>query len=124
MVAPSRLERLSFSSQSLIPGIDRPIAAVRIFCVAQILMCLPTLVRIPVLAAGARDVPITINERCVMIIVASAIIVMLNRREARLDRVALLALLFVAIGGGSAIWSVHRFNLTPLQVIISLAFLA
>jgi hypothetical protein len=124
MAAHSRPEQLHFQTQGFLPGFDRRISAVTIICWAQLLMVVANLVRIPLVSAGDRDIPITINELCVATIVASAALVMLNARSARLDRVAMIALVFVAIGGTSAVWSVNRFDLTLFQVFVSLAFLA
>jgi hypothetical protein len=105
-------------------GTTRGTSALKIVCWAQVLMVIANLGRIPVVSTDDRTIPITINELCLAAIVGTGLLVMLQRRFAELDRVAVAALVFVCIGGGSAVWSVSRLGLTPFELAVSLAYLA
>ena len=100
------------------------ISALRILCVAQLLMVVANLGRIPVISTEDRSIPITINELCLGVILLTGLIVMVQRRAARFDRVAVAALVFAAIGAGSAVWSVSRLGLSAFELAVSLAYLA
>jgi len=99
-------------------------SALSIICWAQILMVVANLGRIPLVSTGDRNVPVTLNELCLGAILATAMLAALSARALRLDRVALTVLAFVVIGGGSAIWSVFRFDLTAFELLVALSYLA
>ena len=82
--------------------------------------------RIPVLTAGGgvKQAPILVNDILLMTVLGAAFVVALRSRTLRLDRTALLALSFAAVGGGSALLAIPRFGLTPGQAVFSLAYLA
>lgn len=124
MVAASRVEPLTLDDAGAGTAHGLRVSATQIICLSQLLMVVANLLRLPVFSSSERSIPLTINEMCVAAIIASAALVAALRRELHLDRVALAALAFAAVGGGSALWSIERLGLTPLQVAISLAFLA
>ncbi len=80
--------------------------------------------RIPVLAAGAKDAPLLVNDLLVMTAAAAALVASLRARRLRLDATAILALAFCAVGAGSALAAVPRFGLTAFELMFSLAYLA
>lgn len=90
---------------------------------AILLLPITNLGRIPVLAAGARDVPIVLNDLAVAITLLGGLIVALQRRRFLLDRASGLALAFATVGALSAFAAVPRFGLTPAELTISLAYL-
>lgn len=119
MNEPCRVEPLG------VGGDDRlTVRAVTVFCAAQLMMLLANLGRIPLLSTGDRDVPITLNEVALGVMLATGILVALASRTLRLDRIAVIALLFAAVGAGSAVWSVQRFGMSLFELLIALAFLA
>lgn len=90
----------------------------------QIAMVVTNLGRIPVLSTDERDFPLAFNELCLAVMLAACAMAMRSWRRLRFDRVALLALLFAAIGAGSAFGSVDKLNLDLFDLIVSLSFLA
>jgi hypothetical protein len=97
---------------------------VKVFCWAQLLMVVANLGRIPVLSTDERDFPIAFNEICLGVMVVSAALTIRSWKSVFADRVTVTALVFAAIGAGSAIWSINRFDLSALELFVSLAFLA
>jgi len=89
-----------------------------------LLMIVANLGRIPVLSAEDRETPLLVNDLFVACVVAVGVVVSLRTRSLRLDSVALLALAFAAVGGGSAILAVPRFGLGGFELLVSLAYLA
>jgi hypothetical protein len=102
----------------------RGLTFVKVFCWAQLLMVVANLGRIPVLSTDERDFPIAFNEICLGVMIVAAGLTIRSWKSVVLDRVAVTALVFAAIGGGSAVWSVQRFDLSALELFVSLAFLA
>jgi putative inorganic carbon (HCO3(-)) transporter len=80
--------------------------------------------RIPVFANGGARAAIVANDLFVLGLVSFTIIAAVLRRSLWMDAVALFALGFAAIGFGSAIASVHRYGLSPFQLLVSLSYLA
>ena len=95
-----------------------------LFCTAQLLMVVMNLGRIPVLSTGERDIPVAFNEICLGVMLAGALLAVRNWREVRIDAVTVACMTFALIGAGSALWSVQRFDLTALQIVVSLSYLA
>jgi O-antigen ligase len=95
-----------------------------VFAIAQVGMVVANLGRIPVFSTGDRDAPIMINELLLGLVVVTGLVVSLQRGALRLDRVALVALLFAAIGAGSAVWCAREYGLTIFELAVSLAYLA
>jgi O-antigen ligase len=119
MNAPSRVETLS---ATLIA--PRRLGALAVLSAAQIIMLVANLGRIPVLSTGDRSVPITLNEMAVGLVLATGFVVVVQKRRFVIDRVALLAMVFAAIGAVSAAWSMRRFGMSLFELLISLAYLA
>lgn len=80
--------------------------------------------RIPAFSTGQRDAAILLNDLFVAFLLIAGTSIMLARRSLRLDGVALLALLFAAIGAASTLDSIPRFGLTAFQTVVSLGYLA
>jgi hypothetical protein len=89
-----------------------------------LMLVIANLGRIPVFSTGERQAPILVNDLCVACIIGAAVLASLRTRSFRLDRVALLALGFAAIGAASAVLAVPRFGLSVFQLLVSLAYLA
>src|SRR3954470_12814846 len=95
-----------------------------VFVVAQSLMILANLGRIPVFSTGDREAPLTINELCVMAIVVTGLLVAARRRQLHIDRIAGTALAFALVGALSAVWNAQQYGIGVLGLIVSLAYLA
>lgn len=79
--------------------------------------------RIPLLDLGDRAAPLLFNDLAIITVVTIGAIAMVHARSARLNDVAVAALVFAAIGGLSAIAGVQRFGFNTLEVVASLAYL-
>lgn len=79
---------------------------------------------IPVLSTGDRDVNLVINDIFVAGLASFCIIAAVIRKSLWLDRVAIFALAFAAVGFGSALAAVPRFGLSLMQLAIALSYLA
>ena len=99
-------------------------ATLAMFRVAQCVMVVANLGRIPVISTGERQAPITINELALAAIVGVGMIAVLRRRELHLDRIAVTALLFAFIGAASAVWNAHTYDIGGVALVVSLAYLA
>lgn len=91
---------------------------------AMLLLLVANLGRLPVLDTGGREAPILFNDLVVGGLLAAGALAMAAARQARLDRVALYALGFAAVGALSAVLAVPRFGLAPFELVVSLAYLA
>jgi hypothetical protein len=80
--------------------------------------------RIPVFSTGERDAPILLNDLLVALVLGVGVLQWVSRRSLRLDGLAVLALLFAAIGGASTLLSIPRFGLTAFETLVSLSYLA
>jgi O-antigen ligase len=96
---------------------------IRVFIWAQMVMVVTNLGRIPVLSTEDRDFPIAINELALGAMLVAAAFCVQSWQTVRLDRPALVALLFAAVGGTSALFSINRFDMTTIELIISLSYL-
>jgi hypothetical protein len=96
---------------------------IKVFCFAQLAMVVANLGRIPVLSTEDRDFPLAFNELCLLAVLGAALLSIRHWEETFLDNVSLTALLFAAIGALSAIWSLERFDLSAIELIVSLAYL-
>ena len=99
------------------------VSALKILCWAQVLMVVANLGRIPLVSTEDRSIAISVNELCLAAILATGLIAVVQQRRARLDRVAIAALIFIGIGAGSAVWSVFRFGMSAFDLAVALAFL-
>lgn len=86
-------------------------------------MVVTNLGRIPVLSTEDRDFPLAFNELCLGAMLVAAALAVPSWRSIRFDRVSFTALLFAAVGGGSALWSAHRFDMSGLELAVALAYL-
>jgi hypothetical protein len=94
------------------------------FRVAQFLMVVANLGRIPVISTDDRQAPITVNELALFAVVVVGMIAVLRRRELHLDRIAVAALLFAFIGAMSAVWNAQVYGFGGVALMVSLAYLA
>lgn len=99
----------------------RPITLLR---GAVALMAIGNLGRIPLLWSNGKDTPLLANELLLVLVLVGAALACLQARVLRLDGVAVSALAFAAIGGGSALAGAAEFRLTAGQLTLSLAYLA
>ena len=88
-----------------------------------LLLFVGNLGHIPLLDLGARSAPLFLNDLCALATLFVGGVAMAHARSMRLNDVAMLALLFIAIGALSAVGSIVRFGLTPFELIASLAYL-
>ena len=95
-----------------------------VFRIAQCLMIVANLGRIPVISSEDRSAPITINEMALFAVVVVGMIAMLRRREMHIDRVAGAALVFAFIGAMSAVWNAQVYGIGGFGLLVSLAYLA
>src|SRR5689334_14836154 len=93
----------------------RSFTPLQILCGAQLAMLIANLGQVPLLTTADRNVPVAFNEMALAAILFIGIRAAVVTRSFRLDGVALSALVFVLIGGGSAVWSVHRFEMTGFE---------
>jgi putative inorganic carbon (hco3(-)) transporter len=108
------------------PAREPALAGIRLvvaFQAALLVLLSGKLVRLPGLTSGAREAPLSLNDLAVLAVLGLAAIAALQARRLLLDGVALRALLFAAIGAGSAVLAIPRFGLTPAEVAFSLAYL-
>src|SRR5690349_7714943 len=84
----------------------------------QIAMVVTNLGRFPILSTEERDFPIAFNELCLGVMLMASAFAMPSWRRLRFDRVALVALLFAAIGAGSAFASVDKLNLDAFELFV------
>lgn len=96
----------------------------QILSVALFFMLGANIVRVPLLDAQRSQAPLGINDLAVLVVLAVSGIVMLRARSMKLDVVAMAAMLFIAIGGLSAVAGVSRFSLSAHELAVSLAYLA
>jgi hypothetical protein len=120
VVTPLRLN----GTGSPASAIRNRVTFVRVFCWAQLAMFVANLGRIPVLSTEDRDFPLAFNELCLLTILVAAVLAVRSWKGVFIDNVSMTALLFAAIGGASAIWSVQRFDMGFLELFVSLAYLA
>lgn len=92
--------------------------------VSLLLLVIANLGRIPVAATGGRELPILANDIVAGVLVLTGGLAFLQRGTFQLDRVAVLALLFAAVGAVSAALAIPRFGLSVGAVLVSLAYLA
>lgn len=99
----------------------RPIAVLH---VALALVVVGQLGRIPVLWSAGKDAPVLVHELALVAALGAAALACLQARTLRLDGVAAAALLFAAVGGGSALLATSTFRLDGFETAVSLAYLA
>lgn len=91
--------------------------------VSLAVMAVGQLGRVPVLAAGAKEAPLLLNDLAVVGLLLMGLVLVLRRRRLILDGPSSLAFLFFAVGGISALLAIPRFGLTPFEAVFSLAYL-
>lgn len=109
------LNRISVAARGL-----RVVAVLRI---SIALLVIGNLGRVPVLDGGKKEAPLLFNDLLVGAILVAACIAALQSRRLVLDRPALVALAFAAVGALSAMLAVPRFGLTGFQFFFSIAYL-
>ena len=80
--------------------------------------------RIPLIAAGAKEAPLLLNDLFLVAALVAGAMLALRRRRFLLDWTSSLALAFVLVGGLSALLAGPRFGLSAFQLGFSLAYLA
>lgn len=80
--------------------------------------------RIPVFSTGDRAAAIVLNDIFVAGLTSFCIIAAVLRRSLWLDRVAVCAIAFAAVGFGSAIVAAPQYGLSPKELLIALSYLA
>lgn len=103
---------------------SRPVPLVPIIQWVLGLLLVANLGRIPVAATGGRALPILVNDLAVGAMILLCGVGLAQHRQLRLDRVSFLALLFMAVGGVSALLAIPRFGLSLGAVLVSLSYLA
>lgn len=98
-------------------------SATSVLTVVISLLIVANLGRIPLLSTGDREAPLLLNDVCMIAVLLLGLVTGITTRSFRLDRVALLALLFASIGAYSAMLAVPRYGLTGWQLFVSLAYL-
>jgi O-antigen ligase len=88
-----------------------------------LLMLVANLGRIPVISTGDREAPILFNDIFVATLLLAGALAMLPPARPKIDRVALAAMAFAAIGASSAVLAMGRFGLSGMEVTVSLAYL-
>jgi hypothetical protein len=92
--------------------------------IALVGLLIGNLGRIPAFSTGQRQTAILLNDLFVAAVLFAGVVHAVAMRSLKLDRVATLALAFAAVGGGSTLYSITRFGLTPSEVLVSLGYLA
>jgi O-antigen ligase len=87
-------------------------------------LAIANLGRIPLMSVGDNDVQFVLNDVVVVGLTSFCIVAAILRGSLWVDRVAMFALAFAAVGLGAALASVPRFGLSAGQVLISLSYLA
>jgi hypothetical protein len=98
----------------------RPAAALQW---AVLLLVISQVGRIPLLSTGDREAPLLINELVLAALFTVGIIAAISARSFRLDRVALVALIFAMEGGISSMMMYGRMGLSMRELVVSLAYL-
>jgi O-antigen ligase len=91
---------------------------------ALVALGIANLGRIPVFSTGDRDAAIVLNDVFVAGLASFCVIAAVLRRSLWLDRVAIWALAFAAVGFFSAIISAPQYGLSAAQLLIALSYLA
>jgi O-antigen ligase len=94
-----------------------------LLCIALFFILAGNVVRVDVfnVRGGA---PLGLNDLAVLGVLAIGALAMGYARSIRLDGVALLAMVFIAVGGLSAVAGIPRFGLSGHELAVSLAYLA
>jgi putative inorganic carbon (hco3(-)) transporter len=87
-------------------------------------LLLGNIIRLPLVALDAKSAPLLLSDLLVGVLALAVVVHALQRRSLQIETVGVLALLFAGVGGAAALVSTVRFDLAPLEVLISLAYLA
>src|SRR5437773_1393576 len=104
--------RASFSGNAIRPAL--------LLQISLLLLAVANLGRIPTLALGDRQAPLLVSDFGAGAVILVAAAASARNRLLRLDAVALCGLMFIAIGGLSALASVPAYGLSPLELTGSL----
>jgi O-antigen ligase len=80
--------------------------------------------RIPIVSTGESSAPLLINDIAVACIALLGLAAGIAARSFRIDRVALIGLLFATIGALSAYATASRYGFSTFELALSLAYLA
>lgn len=80
--------------------------------------------RLPLAGLGGKEAPLILTDALLLVVLAGSAWLLVRERRLEIDGVGILALLFAAVGGLSALASIPRFGLTPEETLFSLAYLA
>lgn len=98
--------------------------AVELVRIALLVLVVANLGRLPAFDTGGRSAPILLNDVAVGLAIIGGLTASIAGRRLVLDRIALLALAFAAVGAGSAALSAREYGLTAMELAVSLAYLA
>jgi O-antigen ligase len=87
-------------------------------------MVVANLGRVPAFSTGDREAPVTFNELLIGIVVTVGLIGVIRAKSLRLDSIGIVALLFAAVGGISAVWTAQQYGFSIFELGVSLAYLA
>ena len=87
------------------------------------LLLLGYLGRLPIAAVGIKHIYLLLSDLVVALVLLAGGVMVLRNRRLLLDRPALVALLFAAIGGISTVLAVSRFGLSLTEFTVSIAYL-
>src|SRR6185295_6791754 len=90
----------------------RTLGTARVLQVALFFILRANIVRVPLLDVAKSQAPLGVNDLAVVFVLAVGGLAMLRSRSMRLNSVAMAGLLFIAIGGLSALSGVPRFGLS------------
>ncbi len=82
------------------------------------------LARLPIAGVGEKEAPLLFTDLLIGLTLAGGSWVLIRERRFSLDRVALATLAFASVGGLSTVASVVRFDLSAVELLFSLAYLA
>ncbi len=109
------------------PGAGRPSLSVRVTSAIKVAipcLFLAQMGRLPAFSTGDRQAPILLGDIAVAAVLAVGALSALRTRSLLFDRVAMLAMLFAALGAVAAGAGASRYHLTSFELAVSLAYLA
>ncbi len=100
------------------PSVERAVQAL------ILVLLTANLGRIPLISTGESAAPLLVNDMAVALLAMIGLSVAAITRSLRLDRVALVGLLFAAIGAASAFATARHYGFSTFELAVSLAYLA
>ena len=99
-------------------------SVVRVVQVLILVLLTANLGRIPLISTGESSAPLLVNDMAVAFLAMIGLAFAAMTRSLRLDRVALIAVLFAAIGAASAFVTARNYGFSTFELAVSLAYLA